>query len=64
VQAQEVASQSSYYSHNDLRLHFGMGASLKADQIEIRWPTGQTETIKNVAANQVVKIKEGAGVIK
>ena len=64
VQAQEVASQSSYYSHNDLRLHFGLGASLKADQIEIRWPTGQTETIKNVAANQIVKIKEGAGVIR
>ncbi|MGB9179322.1 MAG: CRTAC1 family protein, partial [Pyrinomonadaceae bacterium] len=36
VQAQEVASQSSYYSHNDLRLHFGMGASRKAEQIEIR----------------------------
>ncbi len=64
VQAQEVTSQSSYYSHNDLRLHFGMGTSLKADQIEIRWPGGQTETIKNVALNQLVKIKEGAGIIK
>jgi hypothetical protein len=64
VQAQEVTSQSSYYSHNDLRLHFGMGASRKADRIEIRWPSGQTETIKDVAANQIVKIKEGAGVMK
>jgi enediyne biosynthesis protein E4 len=63
VQAQEVTSQSSYYSHNDLRLHFGMGTSRKAD-LEIRWPSGQVEMIKNVAANQLVKIKEGAGVIK
>jgi hypothetical protein len=64
VQAQEVASQSSYYSHNDQRLHFGMGTNLKADRIEIRWPGGQTETLKDVAVNQVVKVKEGAGLIK
>jgi hypothetical protein len=64
LQAQEVSSQSSYYSHNDRRLHFGMGTSPKADQIEVRWPNGQTETIKDVAANQFVKIKEGLGVIK
>ncbi len=64
TQAQEVASQSSYYSHNDLRLHFGMGANRKADQIEIRWPGGQTEIIKDVAVNQIVRIKEGAGVVK
>jgi hypothetical protein len=62
-QAQEVTSQSSYYSHNDLRLHFGMGPGRKAE-IEIRWPGGQTETIKDVAVNQIVKIKEGAGVVK
>jgi hypothetical protein len=64
VQTQEVTSQSSYYSHNDQRLHFGMGPSLKADRIDIRWPTGKVETINDVAVNQVVKIKEGAGVVK
>jgi hypothetical protein len=64
VLAQEVTSQSSYYSHNDLRLHFGVGASLKADQIEVRWPGGRIETIKDVAVNRLVKIKEGAGVVK
>jgi hypothetical protein len=41
-----------------------MGSSLKADQIEVRWPNGQTERIKDVAVNQFVKIKEGLGVIK
>jgi hypothetical protein len=64
VQVQEVTSQSSYYSHNDLRLHFGMGKNQKAGQIEIRWPNGQTETVKDVAVNQTVRIKEGSGVVK
>jgi hypothetical protein len=64
VLVQEVTSQSSYYSHNDLRLHFGMGINQQAVQIEIRWPNGQTETVKDVAVNQTVRIKEGSGVVK
>ncbi|HKP12591.1 MAG TPA: CRTAC1 family protein [Blastocatellia bacterium] len=61
-QMQEVSSQSSYYSFNDPRLHFGLGDSPRAEQIEIRWPNGETEILKGIAANQVVTIKEGAGV--
>ena len=64
LQVQEVTSQSSYYSHNDSRLHFGMGQSKKADSIEIRWPSGQTETLKDLPVNQAVTIREGAGVIR
>jgi hypothetical protein len=64
VLTQEVTSQSSYYSHNDLRLHFGMGANRKADQIEVRWPGGKTELVKDVLVNQLVRIEEGAGVVK
>jgi hypothetical protein len=64
IQTQEVTSQSSYYSHNDLRLHFGLGENTKADQIEIRWPNGQTEIIKELAADQIVTVKEGSGVVK
>jgi hypothetical protein len=64
LQARVVASQSSYYSSNDPRLHFGLGASQKADQIEVRWPSGQTETFKDVPANRFVTIKEGVGVLK
>ncbi len=63
-QTQEVTSQASYYSHNDLRLHFGLGANTKAEQIEIRWPSGQIELIKEIAANQIVSVKEGVGVVK
>ncbi|HEX5735493.1 MAG TPA: CRTAC1 family protein [Blastocatellia bacterium] len=64
LQAQEVASQSSYFSHNDMRLHFGLGASKAVDSVEIRWPSGQTEVVKEIAANQIVTIKEGEGVVK
>ena len=40
-QARAVLSQSSYYSHDDLRLHtFGLGAAARVDDIEVRWPNG------------------------
>ncbi len=64
TQVQEVTSQTSYYSHNDLRLHFGLGTNKQADSVEIRWPNGQTETVNNVTANQIGRIKEGSGIIK
>jgi hypothetical protein len=48
---------------NDRRLHFGLGKATTAN-LEIRWTNGQTERIPNVAANQLVVIKEGAGVVK
>jgi len=63
IQAQEVLSQSSFYSANDLRVHFGLGAATKVD-LDIRWPNGATEKIANVQADRIVTIREGAGVIK
>jgi hypothetical protein len=62
AQAQEVMSQSSFYSANDPRLHFGLGDETSAD-IEIRWPSGLQEKFKAVAADQLVVVKEGAGVL-
>jgi enediyne biosynthesis protein E4 len=63
LQAQEVMSQSSYLSANDPRLHYGLGSETKAD-IEVRWPLGATEIFKNVKADQLVTIREGAGIVK
>lgn len=62
-QVQEVLSQASFYSVNDLRLHFGLGSAAKAS-LEIRWPNGATERIPEVEANQLVTIREGSGVTK
>jgi hypothetical protein len=63
IQAQEVLSQASFYSVNDLRLHFGLGPVTTAD-LEIRWPNGNKEMVAKVPADHLVVIKEGAGVIK
>jgi hypothetical protein len=62
AQAQEVLSQSSFYSVNDTRLHFGLGAE-KIAEIEVRWPNGLKESYKAVAADQFLTLKEGAGIV-
>ena len=62
-QAQEVLTQSSFYSCNDRRLHFGLGAETSAD-LAIRWTNGNTESIPNVASDQIVVIREGRGIIR
>jgi hypothetical protein len=64
LQFQEVTSQSSYYSHNDHRLHFGLGRNKKADSIEIFWPSGDREVLNNIPANKIVTIKEGSGIVR
>jgi enediyne biosynthesis protein E4 len=58
---QGVLSQSSYYSHDDLRLHFGLGSASRADAIQIVWPSGVVETIRDVEGGRVVRIREGGG---
>jgi enediyne biosynthesis protein E4 len=62
VQKQAVLSQSSYYSVNDSRLHFGLGDEKSAD-IEIRWPSGLEQKLKAVPADQLVTILEGSGIV-
>ena len=57
-QARAVLSQSSYYSHDDLRAHFGLGDARQVDQLEILWPSGRTETLKDVQAGRVLTVKE------
>ncbi len=62
-QAQAVTAQSGYLSVNDRRLHFGLGDAQKAD-LEILWPSGARERYAGVAADQLVTIREGAGIEK
>jgi len=61
-QIDEVRSGGGYFSQNDLRVHFGLGKAEKVDLLEIRWPSGQIDTLKDVRANQVIYVKEGAGI--
>jgi hypothetical protein len=54
-------SQSSFYSVNDSRLHFGLGPETSAE-VEIRWPSGQQEKFKSVPTDVLLVAKEGAGI--
>jgi hypothetical protein len=57
-QARAVLSQSSYYSHDDLRVHFGLGSRSRADEIEVRWPSGRVQRMKDVEGRRVVTVVE------
>jgi hypothetical protein len=62
TQAQALLSQSSFFSCNDPRLHFGLGSSASVD-LEIFWPNGMHESYKGLPANRLVTIREGTGVV-
>jgi enediyne biosynthesis protein E4 len=62
AQFDEVRGGASYLSQNDLRLHFGLGPAAKMDVVEVRWPTGKTESFKDVAADKIYTITEGRGI--
>ena len=64
AQVRDIRAGSSYLSQNDLRQHFGLGGAASVDRIEVTWPTGKLETVAGVAANQIVTIQEGRGVIR
>jgi hypothetical protein len=60
-QVQEVRGGGSYYSQNDLRVHFGLGESTRIDRLEIRWPSGLEESWTDVGIDRIVTLKEGSG---
>jgi enediyne biosynthesis protein E4 len=60
TQIDEVRSGGSYYSQNDLRVHFGVGKNQRIKSIEIRWPSGQVDTLNDLAVNRIITVKEGS----
>ena len=62
IQAQSVTAQSSFYSVNDRRLHFGLGDSKVVD-LEIHWTNGGIEKLAQVRSRQMIVVQEGLGVI-
>jgi enediyne biosynthesis protein E4 len=63
-QIDEVRSGGSYISQNDLRVHFGIGKAEKIELLEIRWPSGQVDTLKDVKPNQQIFVEEGKGIVR
>jgi hypothetical protein len=59
-QVQEVMAQSSFFSCNDPRLHFGLGSATSAS-LKIPWPRGATQVLRDVRCNQILTIREPIG---
>jgi len=62
TQFNEVRGGGSYLSQNDLRIHFGLGEAKVMETVTIRWPNGNTETLRNVGADAIYTITEGQGI--
>ena len=60
-QVAEVRSGGSYISHNDTRVHFGLGTATSVDRVTVRWPNGTLETLGSAAADRFYVVREGAG---
>jgi len=58
TQYNHVTTSCGYASSSAGPVHFGLGAAASADLIEIRWPSGQVQQLRNVAAGRVVRIQE------
>jgi len=58
----EVRAGGSYISQNDLRLHFGLGSETRISKVEITWPNGKREELKDLAADAIYTIGEGKGI--
>jgi enediyne biosynthesis protein E4 len=60
-QVQEVRGGGSYFSQNDLRVHFGLGRSPVIERVAIRWPNGLEEQWTGLEADRIITLKEGSG---
>jgi enediyne biosynthesis protein E4 len=58
TQYNHVTTAGSYASSSDRRVHFGLGADSKIKEIELRWPSGKMQTVRNVKADQILTIRE------
>ncbi|MGB6835554.1 MAG: CRTAC1 family protein [Candidatus Acidiferrum sp.] len=64
VQMDELRSGGSYFSQNDMRMHFGLEQATKVDSVEIRWLSGQIDKLNDLAVNRLYLIQEGGKILK
>ena len=63
TQTEEIHSGGSYLSQNDLRVHFGLRTATKLDSVEIHWPSGASQVIKDLATDKFYSVLEGKGIV-
>jgi hypothetical protein len=64
AQIEEVRSCNGYYSASDLRIHFGLGEAKKVDLVEIKWPSGAVDSLKDLDVNRLYVVEEGGKILK
>jgi enediyne biosynthesis protein E4 len=64
VQTEELRSGGSYFSQNDLRLHFGLDQAKRADSVQVRWLSGQVDQFHDLDANRLYVLEEGGKILK
>ncbi len=64
TQIEEVRSCNGYYSASDLRIHFGLGEAKKVDLVEIKWPSGAVDSLKDLDVNRLYVVEEGGKILK
>jgi hypothetical protein len=64
VLARDVKAGSSYMGQNDLRVHFGLAQAERAERLEIAWPSGLTDVLHDIDANEILTVREGAGLVE
>lgn len=58
IQTAQKKSTTGYLSQNDSRIHFGLLKHNTIDKIELNWPSGKFQVLKNLKVNQILTIKE------
>ena len=64
AQIRDAKGGMSYQAAQDRRIHFGLGAYGRVDTLEITWPSGTVDRLEKIAANQIISIREGVGIVK
>ena len=64
VQMDELRSGGSYFSQNDLRLHFGLEQATKVTQVQVRWLSGQVDYFRDLDVNRLYVLQEGGTVLR
>jgi len=63
VHVEQAKGGGSYMSASDPRIHFGLGKRTKIEKLEITWPSGQVDRLSNLPIDQIITVKEGAGIV-
>ncbi len=63
VEVEQAKGGMGYMSSSDPRIHFGLGKRTKIESLEITWPSGQVDKLKDVPINKIIAVKEGTGIV-